>query len=111
MSQQRLIVIIAAIVLIVLLQLFIKKTTQGTSIEAIAQNREGAMLVGINVNWVSSMTFAISAALAAAAASLVAPIFMISPDMGVLFLGTPYRDHQGLNKKQCTDGGYKAVHM
>lgn len=84
MSQQRLIVIISAIVLIVLLQLFIKKTTQGTTIEAVAQNREGAMLVGINVNSVSAMTFAISAALAAAAACLVAPIFMISPDMGVL---------------------------
>lgn len=84
MSQQRLIVIIAAIVLIVLLQLFIKKTTQGTTIEAVAQNREGAMLVGINVNSVSSMTFAISTALAAAAASLVAPIFMISPGMGAL---------------------------
>lgn len=84
MSQQRLIVVIAAILLIALLQLFIKRTTPGTTIEAVAQNREGAMLVGINVNSVSSMTFAISAALAAAAAALVAPIFMISPDMGAL---------------------------
>lgn len=84
MTQQRLLVIIAAIVLIVLLQLFLKKTTPGTTIEAVAQNREGAMLVGINVNRVSSMTFAISTATAAAAASLVAPIFMISPSMGAL---------------------------
>ena len=50
------------IVLILLLQLFIKKTTMGSTIEAVAQNREGAMLVGINVNRVSSMTFAISTA-------------------------------------------------
>jgi len=84
MSYQRLLVIVAAIVLIILLQLFIKKTTPGTTIEAVAQNREGAMLVGINVNWVSSLTFAISTATAAAAASLVAPIFMISPTMGAL---------------------------
>jgi branched-chain amino acid transport system permease protein len=84
MSYQRLLVIVAAIVLIVLLQIFIKKTTPGTTIEAVAQNREGAMLVGINVNWVSSLTFAISTATAAAAASLVAPIFMISPTMGAL---------------------------
>jgi len=82
MSYQRLLVIVTAIVLIVLLQVFIKKTTPGTTIEAVAQNREGAMLVGINVNWVSSLTFAISTATAAAAASLVAPIFMISPTMG-----------------------------
>jgi len=84
MSSQRLLVIVAAISMIVLLQIFIKKTTPGTTIEAVAQNREGAMLVGINVNWVSSLTFAISTATAAAAASLVAPIFMISPTMGAL---------------------------
>ena len=84
MSYQRLLVIVAAIVMIVLLQIFIKRTTPGTTIEAVAQNREGAMLVGINVNWVSSLTFAISTATAAAAACLVAPIFMISPTMGAL---------------------------
>ncbi len=84
MTQQRLLLIIAAIVLIVLLQLFIKKTTPGTTIEAVAQNREGAMLMGINVNRVSSLTFAISTGTAAAAATLVAPIFMISPAMGAL---------------------------
>ncbi len=86
MSQQRVIVIIAAIVLIVLLQLFIKKTIVGTTIEAMAQDREGAALVGINVNRVSSLTFAISCALAAAAASLVAPIFIIEPTMGAILV-------------------------
>ncbi len=84
MTYQRLLVILAAIVLIALLQIFIKKTTPGTTIEAVAQNREGAMLLGVNVNWVSSFTFAISTATAAAAACLVAPIFMISPTMGAL---------------------------
>ena len=84
MSHQRILVIVAAIVMIIALQIFIKKTTPGTTIEAVAQNREGAMLVGINVNWVSSLTFAISTATAAAAACLVAPIFMISPTMGAL---------------------------
>lgn len=83
-TQQRLLVIATTIVLIVLLYLFIKKTFIGATIEAVAQNREGAMLVGINVNHVSSITFAISAATAAIAASVVAPIFMISPTMGAL---------------------------
>ncbi|MGQ9676598.1 MAG: branched-chain amino acid ABC transporter permease [Chloroflexota bacterium] len=86
MSQQRLLVIGAAVVFIILLQLFIKKTTLGTTIEAVAQDREGASLVGINVNFVSSLTFAIATALASAAASLVAPIFMISPGMGALLV-------------------------
>jgi branched-chain amino acid transport system permease protein len=84
MSQQRLLVIAAAVVMIVLLQLFIKKTTLGSTIEAVAQNPEGANLVGINVKLVSSLTFAISTGLAAIAACLVAPIFMISPSMGAM---------------------------
>ena len=84
MSVQRLLVIIAAIVLIVTLHLFMKKTLMGTTIEAVAQNREGAMLMGINVNRVSAMTFAISASTAAVAASFLSPIFMLSPAMGAL---------------------------
>jgi branched-chain amino acid transport system permease protein len=84
MSTQRLLVIAVAFTMIVLLQIFIKKTTLGSTIEAVAQNKEGATLVGINVNRVSAMTFAIATGLAAVAACLVAPIFMISPSMGSL---------------------------
>ncbi|MCF8110904.1 MAG: branched-chain amino acid ABC transporter permease [Desulfobacteraceae bacterium] len=84
MSVQRLLVIIGAIVLILGLHFFMKKTIAGATIEAVAQNREGAMLTGINVNRVSSMTFAISAATAAVAASLISPIFMLSPAMGAI---------------------------
>lgn len=84
MSHQRLLVILAAILMILGLHLFVKRTTLGAAIEAVAQNPEGAMLVGIDVNRVSSLTFAISAATAAAAACLVAPIFIISPTMGAL---------------------------
>lgn len=84
MEAQRLLVVGGAIVLIVLLHLFLKKTTTGTTIEAVAQNREGAMLTGINVNRVSSMTFFISAATAAVAASFLSPIFILSPGMGAV---------------------------
>ncbi|MFO7930280.1 MAG: branched-chain amino acid ABC transporter permease [Desulfosalsimonas sp.] len=84
MSVQRLVVITGAIVLITGLHLFMKKTILGTTIEAVAQNREGAMLAGINVNRVSAMTFAISAGTAAVAASLISPIFMLSPAMGAI---------------------------
>ncbi|MGA3086256.1 MAG: branched-chain amino acid ABC transporter permease [Thermodesulfobacteriota bacterium] len=84
MSVQRVLVIGIAFLLIVLVQLFIKKTKVGSTIEAVAQNPEGAKLVGINVKWVSSLTFAISTGLAALAACLVAPIFILSPSMGAL---------------------------
>jgi len=84
MDAQRLLVIGGAVVLIVLLHLFLKKTTTGTTIEAVTQNREGAMLTGINVNRVSSMTFFISSATAAVAASFLSPIFILSPAMGAI---------------------------
>ncbi|GAX89788.1 branched-chain amino acid ABC transporter permease [Effusibacillus lacus] len=83
-TQQRLIVIIAAIVLMVGLNLFLKRTVVGSTIEAMAQSREGAFLVGINANRVSLLTFAIASGLAAAAASLAAPINLVYPSMGAM---------------------------
>ena len=52
------------------------------AIEAIEQDRTGAELVGINPNVVSMLTFAVSFALVAISAGLVAPIQLLSPGMG-----------------------------
>jgi Branched-chain amino acid ABC-type transport system, permease components len=82
MEVQRLIVIIGAIVFIILLQLFIKRTRLGIAIEAMSQDREGAALVGISVERMSALTFAIATGLAAVAAVLMAPLAFISPEMG-----------------------------
>ena len=84
MGAQRLLVIVGAVTLIFGLHVFMKHTILGTTIEAVAQNREGAMLNGINVNRVSAVTFAISSATAAVAASFLSPIFMLSPSMGAI---------------------------
>ncbi len=81
LELQRLIVIIGAILLIVLLHLFMKRTTVGGAIQAVAQDREGAAMVGISVSRVSILTFAIATGLAAAAAGLASPLAFISPDM------------------------------
>ncbi len=86
MEAQRLIVIVGAAVLVLLLHLFIKRTRLGTAIEAVAQDREGAALVGINVNRISLLTFAIATALAAAAAVLMAPLAFIAPEMGSVLI-------------------------
>ncbi len=81
-TLQRLLVIVAAGVMILLLQLFIKRTWLGAMVEAVAQNPEGAQLVGISIDRVSSLTFGIGTGLAAAAATLIAPIFLVYPTMG-----------------------------
>jgi len=83
---QRLLIIAAAFTLMVVLHLFLKKTVMGSTIIAMAQNRDGASLVGIDANRVAMLTFAISGVLAAVAATLYAPINLVYPAMGHLVI-------------------------
>lgn len=83
---QRALIIGGAVGLMIALHLFLKRTVMGSTIVAMAQNREGASLVGIDLTRVSIITFAISGALAAIAAVLFAPINLISPAMGNLVI-------------------------
>lgn len=85
-TLQRLLIIVSAIAVMILLYLFLKKTYTGATIIAMAQNREGANLVGINTNKVAMLTFMISGALAAIASSLAAPINLVFPGMGHLVI-------------------------
>ena len=83
---QRALIIVGAFALMIALQLFLKKTVTGSTIIAMAQNRDGASLVGIDANKVAMLTFAISGALAAIAATLYAPINLVYPGMGNLVI-------------------------
>jgi branched-chain amino acid transport system permease protein len=86
LASQRLLIIVAAFALMLALHLFLRKTTTGATIIAMAQNRDGAALVGIDANRVAMMTFAISGVLAAVAAALFAPINLVYPAMGNLVI-------------------------
>lgn len=83
---QRLLIIGAAFVLMIVLHLFLTKTVTGSTIIAMAQNRDGASLVGIDATRVAMLTFAISGALAGIAATLYAPMGLVSPSMGHLVI-------------------------
>jgi branched-chain amino acid transport system permease protein len=83
---QRALIIGAALALMLGLHFFLKRTVTGSTIVAMAQNREGASLVGIDLTRVSMLTFAISGALAAVAAVLFAPINLVFPGMGNLVI-------------------------
>lgn len=85
-ALQRLLILGGAITLVVLLHLFLTRTTTGLTIIAMAQNRDGAALVGIDATRVTLMVFAISGALAAVAAALYAPINLVYPAMGHLVI-------------------------
>jgi branched-chain amino acid transport system permease protein len=83
-TSQRLLIIILTIFFIGVLYLFLQRNRWGKAIRAIAQDREAALAVGINVNRVSSFTFALGSALAAAAGSLIGPLFSLDPFMGTV---------------------------
>lgn len=83
---QRLLIIGAAFALMLALHLFLTRTMAGSTIVAMAQNRDGASLVGIDANRVAVLTFAISGVLAAVAATLYAPINLVYPAMGHLVI-------------------------
>jgi len=62
---------------------FIKFTPWGKQIQAVAQNRLGASLAGIDPRKVSSTVFSLSGGLAAFAGGLLAPMINASPDVGI----------------------------
>ena len=83
---QRLLIIAGAVVLVAVLHLFLTRTTTGLTIIAMAQNRDGAALVGIDATRVTLLVFAISGALAAVATVLYSPINLVYPAMGHLVI-------------------------
>ena len=83
-SAHRLILVAAAALVMTSLLLFLTRTSAGFAIRATAQDREGALLVGIDIDRVTMGTFALSAAIASIAGSLIAPISLIYPAMGAL---------------------------
>ncbi len=72
-------VFLIAVVLVVAMTLFINKSWMGSAIRAVAQNRPAAVLMGVNVNRVSMIVFALSSALAVAAGALVGALFAVAP--------------------------------
>jgi len=81
-TLQRLMIVIVGMALMVGLIFLINKTTVGKTMRATSQDRDAAMLMGININRVYTMTFFIGSAMAAAAGSLIAPILLVFPTMG-----------------------------
>jgi branched-chain amino acid transport system permease protein len=67
-SSVDILVIVVALVLMVALQWMVNSTRMGRAMRAVAQDREAAALMGVNVNRIIAVTFFIGAALAGAAA-------------------------------------------
>jgi len=68
------------------LGLLIQKTDLGKSIRAVAKERVGARLVGIDVDKIFAISYGIGLATLGAAACLLMPIFYVSPTIGHVFV-------------------------
>jgi len=69
-----------------ILWLFLHRTDLGKAMRAASQNREVAMLMGINPNWVFAVALGIALALAGAAGSLLMPFYPAYPMAGQVFV-------------------------
>ena len=76
----------ASMVLCAMLGLFITRTDTGKAIRAVAKERMGARLVGIDVDRIFAVSFGIGLATLGAAACLLMPIFYVSPSSGHVFV-------------------------
>jgi len=82
LTGQKAIAAVVAVLLMVGLALFIKRSVWGLQIQAVAQNRLGASLAGIDATRTTSLIFVISGMLAALSGALLAPMVNPSPDVG-----------------------------
>lgn len=82
LSGHKLIATAVAFAMIVATALFIRYSLWGRQIQAVAQNRLGASLAGIDTTRTSSIIFTLSGGLAALSGALLAPLINASPDVG-----------------------------
>lgn len=76
---------VISLILVVGLYWFLARTPFGRGMRAVAQNRIGASLVGLNVDRTYLITFAVTAALAGIGGVMIAVIQSPSPTVGLAF--------------------------
>jgi branched-chain amino acid transport system permease protein len=79
-----------ALLLTLLFYLLLNRSRIGRAIVAVRNDREAAVLMGVNVEQIYAITFGIGAAFAGAAGCLMSVVFPISPVESGLFLGKAF---------------------
>ncbi len=86
MSDSRIAAGVISVLLVAAVYLFVYKTKQGKAMQAVAQDREAAMSLGIDAGKVGTIGFGLGCGLAGAAGGIMAPIFFVEPTMGTTTL-------------------------
>lgn len=82
-TGETLVTIPLCVIIMVALNLFIKKSKTGRSMLAVSEDKDAAVLMGVNVNKTIAITFAIGSALAAVASALMFSTYpSLSPTSG-----------------------------
>jgi branched-chain amino acid transport system permease protein len=85
LSNKDIFIFASAVILMIILQFIIKGTRTGKAMRAVSQDMEAAVMMGINVDKIISVTFAIGSSLAAAAGVMVGVYYnTINPLMGII---------------------------
>lgn len=88
--MDRVIAMILALLLTLVFYLLLRMSRVGRAIVAVRNDRDAAVLMGVNVQSIYAVTFGIGTAFAAAAGCLLAMIFPISPAASVVYLGKAF---------------------
>ncbi len=86
LSTPRVIGFVAALAVTGLLWLLLNRTDTGRAIRAVAREKLGARLVGIEVDHVYAVTFGLGCACLAVAACLLMPTYYVNPRSGAAFV-------------------------
>ncbi|TPI63726.1 branched-chain amino acid ABC transporter permease [Mesorhizobium sp. B3-1-3] len=81
-SRNEMAVVALALVILAALGVFLQRAPLGRAMRAVAQNREAAQLMGIDVERLYAIAFGLSAALAALAGILIGSTRFMNPSMG-----------------------------
>lgn len=83
-TPHQILVLVSALILMLGLKLFIHKTRWGKAMRATSENPAAAQLMGINTDFIISLTFALGSALATAGGILVSMDYKLYPTIGTL---------------------------
>jgi branched-chain amino acid transport system permease protein len=85
-SISRLIVFLVTVAVVIFLLYFLKKTSLGKAMRATSQNWRAAWLMGVNIQKIYLIAFAMGSALVGLAGCMIIPIFSVFPSVGINFV-------------------------
>ncbi len=81
----RLVAFLVAVGIVIFLYLFLQKTYLGKAMNAVAQDRDAAQLMGVDINKVYMLAFGLGIGLEGLAGALIMPIYATYPTVGFTF--------------------------